>query len=201
MRQRLTRYGGVGAFLLGLGFSVTGWTNAGVGVTLMVLGVLWEVGALAGPPLATHAKKAVVEGVAAELKVALAAPQAEQSADRKRWLKGVTKRMLGELAVARERLDEARGRGWYWDADVYSLVSDEWAANHKAVSDEPELQGHYMEVRLAFEELNRINTVVIARANHPMASSHAVEQNDRLDGAIVRIDEALRRLQEVGNSL
>lgn len=201
MRQRLARFGGFPAFLLALGFSVTGWTNPAVGIALMVLSALWAVIGLAGPPIAYRAKEAIVTGVAQELQVALDASQGTQDADRRRRLKGVTQRMLGELTVARERLDEAQRRKTYWAANVYRLSSDEWGANHTAVSDDPELWDHYMGVRLAFEELNRVNTIVIDRQSNPLYSSTAVDASDRLQDAIDRVDEGIRRLRLIVDSL
>ena len=197
MRQRLARLGGFGVFLLGLGVQVAGWTNGAVGIRLMALGSIWEVGVLAGPPVASRAKKAIVASVLGELQASAAA----RDIDRKRWLQGVVQRMLAELTVARERLEEAQQLGFYWNADVSRLDSDEWAASHRSVSDEPELAKHYMAVRLAFEELNRINSITIARRRHSLGPSAMVDQRDRLADAISRIAEGERRLQEVAGSL
>jgi len=207
VRQQLARYGGVAAFLLGIGLSLTGWTNAVVGVMLVVLGVLWVVAVLAGPPLARRARDYVVAEVARELGVAQEASTGkgpsdeEQHEARIRWLKGVAWRMAGELTVARERIEEAQRRGVYWDSDHYRLVADEWSENQQSLSDEPELQGHYMPVRLAYEELNRVNTIVIGRQNHSLVPSNHVDPSDRLDDAVKRVREGERRLRGAADAM
>jgi hypothetical protein len=197
MRQRLARFGGVGVFLLGLGVQVAGWTNGAVGIALMALGGLWTLGVLAGPPTAVRAKNAIVSSVLEELQTS----KTVADVDRRRWIRGVAQRMLGELAVARERLEEARRQGAYWNAEVSSLTADEWAASHTAVSDEPELAQHYMTVRLAYEELNRINAIVIERSRHPVVPSSLIDGTDRLNDAITRIADGERCLKQVVDSL
>lgn len=167
----------------------------------MALGVVWLVAVLAGPPVAHRAVEAVATEVAKKLQIGVSEPPQAQEVDRKRWLTGVVKRMLAELTVAGERLEEARARGYYWQADVYSLAFDEWTASHKAVSDEPELARHYMVIRLAFEELHRINTIVSARWNHHVVPSKNVDPSDRLPDAIGRVEEGIERLTQVGDVL
>jgi hypothetical protein len=199
--RRVARYGGFGLFLVGSGLQLAGWTSPVVGVSLMVLGAAWVIGVFVGPPVADRALDAVATDVAKRLQVGIDASKAAQETDRKRVLQGMVKRMIAELTVASERLEEARARGLYWDSEVFRLSSDEWVASHEVVSDDPELASSYMHVRLAYEELNRINGIVIERRNHPVVSSRQTDPSDRLPDATDRVYEGIFRLQELSPSL
>jgi hypothetical protein len=198
--SRILKSAGIPAFLLGAGLQIAGWTNPVVGVFLMVLGGVWTLSAFAGPPLVDRALDAVSARVAQRLQVGQSATLEKQEADRKRWLRAVTQRMLAELVVAQERLEEARKRGAYWDSDVTSLASDEWDANHREVSDQPEFDAGYMDVRLAFEELNRVNAIAVARWRHQLYASRSTDASDRLEDAIARVGAGISRLEEINAS-
>ncbi len=118
-QDRLKRAAPGTVFLIGLGQSVSGVESPVIGFVLMSAAVVWAVGSMVAPPLATRG----LDAFAGQMRGRLAPPEADSVGDeRERGIRIAKARLTQELEYIQERI--TTGTWSYWSR--HRLPSEEW---------------------------------------------------------------------------
>jgi hypothetical protein len=195
VRQRLARYGGIGAFLLGAGLQVSGVTNLSVGIALMAVGGLTTLGAFVGPWAFGHLAVAIVQAADRELGGTRNQPAA--AVRDVRPIREAIQRVSGELRQNWYLLSRAQQTGHYWNVERQSLRADEWRECRAILAREPELEEAYRLAHTAFAKLDSMNHLLGERYDEESPVWRTVQAQDDLPGLVKVVDQAGYELREV----
>jgi len=144
--HRIRQAGGPLFTVGGLGWSVTGWQSAPVGVTIMILGVLWTVTYVAWEP--------GMRALAAQV-VDHQPPPDEEIAVSPSELRGAIASVMEELEHHRDLIQFALDDEVWWDRDR-QMVAEAWRA-HGSKFAQASQGGAHGKCRAAYRAVNELN--------------------------------------------
>jgi hypothetical protein len=176
------RYGPVGIpLILGLAFTLTGWTSDGVGVALLIFAAMW----FAYLALWPRVKAQLAGAVAEELAVATASPSDL------RELRIAVASISEELEHSRPVLDELDHDFF----DAYKLPVHQWNQHGAALASHGHMRAHRV-TREAYRKIDEVNrNLVYKQAGHQIWRTYIDEERAR--SALTAIDAALPELARI----
>lgn len=172
-------------FVFSTGLQLSGYVNAAVGVTLMAMSFTWGAAVVAGPPAFRAFARKVVE-------VGGVDPKAPTN------VHAVVERVRGELKHNLRLLERAEASGEYPNPDRQLLAAGEWGYGYPEIANAPSLRAAYRAAHAAYDECDRINQLVIGRANPFMDEAVTVEDSDDLPEAVRVVSEGIAALDTAG---